>query len=113
MNPADQLADIWFNHPVLVKEPGGYGSRGPIPGSEHTVSASVNASAQVVTTSSGNEVTAAATLRWGVNGVLPKPGWTVTLDDSFGLKPDREVITARRVDSGTGLTPDYVEVTIK
>ena len=113
MNAPDHIAAIWFNHEVQVHEPGGVGSRGPFPGAEHTVRAYVDASASTVVTAAGEEVTAAATLTWHVDDVLPKPGWTVTLPETFGLKPNREVVTAARNITGTGLTPDHIEVTIR
>ena len=45
-------------------------------------------------------------------GPLPEPGDVLTLPDDFGAKPQRKVVSARRAYSGTGLTPDHVEVTI-
>ena len=113
MKAPDHIAAIWFNHEVQVHEPGGMSSRGPLPGATHTVRAYVDASASTVVTAAGEEVTAAATLTWHVDDVLPKPGWTVTLPEAFGLKPNREVVTAARNMTGTGLTPDHIEVTIR
>ncbi|WP_255567453.1 hypothetical protein [Corynebacterium sp. TAE3-ERU16] len=73
----------------------------------------MNATATVVTDQYGEEVTASATLCWPVDGPLPDPGALVTLPSAFGLKPRREVIRARRSVSGTGMTPDHVEVNVK
>lgn len=111
---ADQIAGIWFRHPVIVVKPGQRDALGRTqPTARLEVNAAINAQAQTVTDRNGQEVTAAATLRWHVDGPLPEPGWKITLPDTFGLKPDRDVIVARRVDSGTGMTPDFVEVTVK
>lgn len=113
MNPADTIAQIWFTHHVTLHEPGGRTAYGPRPGKTHEVQAGIQAGAQKTITNDGEEVTASATLRWHIDGPLPKPGWAVDLPAEFGLKPGREVLTARRNTTGTGMTPDHVEVTIR
>lgn len=111
---ADQIAERWFRHPVTLVKPGVRDALGrPTGGATLEVHAAVDGLAQTVTDRNGQEVTASATLRWHVDGPLPDTGWKVTLPEWCGLKPDREVITARRVNSGTGMTPDFVEVTIR
>lgn len=114
MSPADMIAGHWFRHPVTLVKPGAKDAMGRVlGGATLEVRAAVDGQAQTVIDRNGQEVTAAATLRWHVTGPLPEPGWTVTLPESFGLKPARTVLTARRVDSGTGMTPDFVEVTVR
>lgn len=111
---ANLINDVWFRHPVTLVKPGARDALGRTTGETVLeVHAAVDGQAQTVTDRNGQEVTAAATLRWHVDGPLPETGWKVTLPGSFGLKPDRTVITARRVDSGTGMTPDFVEVSIR
>jgi len=108
------IAKYWFQHAVTVTRPGKSNALGQSsPAAVHKVKAAVDAAAQVVTDAQGQEVTASAVLQWSAGAVLPAPGWTVTLPEEFGLKPDRTVITAQRVTTGTGLTPDYIEVTVK
>ena len=111
---ADKIDTIWFRHPVTLVKPGVRDALGRTAGeTKLEVHAAVDGQAQTVTDRNGQEVTAAATLRWHADGPLPDAGWKVTLPEAFGLKPSREVVTARRVDSGTGMTPDFVEVTIR
>lgn len=108
------IAQVWFKHRVKVEQPGVRNALGVTTGGQtHEVLASVDAQARTVMDQQGQEVTAAATVQWHVDGVLPQPGWLVTLPAAFGLKPGRRVVTARRVTTGTGLTPDYVEVTVQ
>lgn len=114
MNPADLIAGVWFKHPVVVEQPSSRDALGrTASATRFDVSAAVDGSNQKVTDRNGDETVASATLRWHVDGPLPQPGWKVTLPPEFGLKPAREVITARRVNSGTGMTPDFVEVAVR
>ena len=110
---ADARSALWDRHQIVLesseKRTGfGVSRRPPL-----TVMGSVNATARQVTDQNGNEVTVSATCRWHPSGPLPKVGDLVTLPAQFGLKPKREVVTARLADSGTGLTPSHVEVTLK
>lgn len=114
MSAADLIADVWFKHPVVVEQPSSRDAMGrTLSAARFDVSAAIDGSNQKVTDRNGDETVAAATLRWHVGGPLPQPGWKITLPAAFGLKPAREVITARRVNSGTDLTPDFVEVTVR
>lgn len=113
MTLADMLASIWFNHEVTISGEEVRTAFGVTRGPDTTVMADVDAAARKVTDQYGQDVLAAATITWHVDGPLPKPGALVTVPDMFGLEPEREVITARRDVSGTGMTPDHVEVTVK
>lgn len=114
MSVADTLAGFWFTWPVTVTKPGARNAIGQTTNPESwRVNASVNASTTQVVDANGVEVVAAATVHWGVDGPLPQPGWLVTVPDVFGLKGERTVITARRVVSGTGMTPDHTEVIVR
>lgn len=111
---AEQISNVWFRHPVTLVKPGSRDALGRTTGETRSeIHAAVDGQAQTVTDRNGQEVTAAATLRWHVDGPLPDTGWKITLPGTFGLKPNREIITARRVDSGTDMTPDFVEVTVR
>lgn len=110
---AAALERMWFRHMVEVQEPEGRTAFGTVMGRSVTVNSGVEATARVVVNNEGREVTAAATLRWAPDGPLPAPGWKITLPPEFGLKPERQVITARLNATNTGLTPDHVEVTIQ
>lgn len=113
-NPyADALAGLWFVHPVILHGTEVMTAYGPKKGPPMEEKASIRAEARTVTNAQGEEVVAAATIHWRAAGALPKPGDRIDLPAEFGLEPDREVVTARRVTSGTGLTPDHVEVTVK
>ena len=114
VNPADLIARQWFTHTLTVHEPGKRNALGEVMrGTAHTVAASVDATARTVTDPNGREVVASAVCRWHVDDVLPQPGWTVDLPAHFGLKPGRTIITAKRAATGTGMTPDFVEVSLQ
>lgn len=114
MTPAELLAKQWFVWPVTITAPGTRNALGQTTSPKsHEVKASVNASATQVLDTNGREVVASAVVHWATDGPLPQPGWLVTLPPEFGLKGGREVITARRVTSGTGLTPDHTEVVLR
>lgn len=114
MSVADTLAAFWFKWPITVTRPGTRNALGQTTKPETwTVDGSVNASTTQVLDQQGQEVVAAATVHWAVDGPLPQPGWKLTLPEVFGLKGDRTVVTARRVTSGTGLTPDHTEVIVR
>ena len=113
-NTSDTLARLWFRHEVKLQGEEMRTARGVTYGPEQTVMASVNMQTRVVQSGVGHgeEVTVAGTLNWGVEGPLPAIGSTVTIPEEFGAKPQRKVVTARRAYTGTGLTPDHVEVTV-
>lgn len=115
MNPyTKQLASVWFQHDVVVAKPDGRNALGATTrGARFTVKAAVDAQARTVTDTNGKETVASATVRWSPEGPMPSPGWLVTLPAQFGLKPDRQVIVARHATTGTGLTPDFVEVVLQ
>lgn len=114
MDASQIIARQWFRHPVVVTQPGTKNALGETkPGQKFQELAAVDAKAQKVTDQNGQEVTASAVVQWRADGPLPAVGWTVTLPAEFGLKPGRSVVTAQLVSSGTGMTPDYVEVTLK
>lgn len=113
---ADQLAEIWFTHWVEVHPLPTRTIRGVQPGRPTMVKASIRMEQHTVTvgsTAQGEEVLANGTLHWRADGVVPKVGQTVLLPPEFGEQREREVIAARVVYSGTGLTPDHVEVKIR
>lgn len=112
---SEKLAKLWFTHEVIVQGEEKRTMRGVVRGEPQTVLASINLKARRVARQgapAGEEVTVAGTLNWAVDGPLPSPGSTVTLPPEFGSKPERTVVTAQRAYTGTGLTPDHVEVTI-
>lgn len=113
MNPADLIAEYWYVTEIQLDGKTRRTSTGIIREEPTTINASVNAGARMVTNQHGEEVLASATVKWHIDGPLPSLTDTITLPDDYGLAPSREVITARRVRSGTGLTPDHVEVTLK
>lgn len=110
---ADAHAALWYVHPVTVRGTEIMTAYGPKTSPPKHVKASIRAEARTVTTTHGEEVVAAATVKWHIDGPLPEPGDLIDVPEEFGLAPGREVVTARRALSGTGLTPDHVEVTIK
>lgn len=112
MSPADALS-MWFIHSVELAGEERRTAGGVTYGPPIRVMGSVNAQARVVTDQHGEEVTVAATVTWAADGPLPAIGSKVTLPPMFGMKPDRTVITARRAVSGTSMTPDHVEVTLR
>lgn len=112
---SDQLAALWFTHTVQLQGEERRTLRGVVKSEPQTVLASINMQARRVTRDgapAGEEVTVSGTLNWCVDGPLPAVGSTVTLPEEFGAKTERTVVTARRAYTGTGLTPDHVEVTI-
>ena len=113
MDAAALRSQMWDRHEIVLQAPGKRTAMGVTPGPTLTVRGSINATARQIIDQHGNEVTAGATLRWHPDGPRPDVGWKVTLPELFGVKPDREVITCRVVDSGTGLTPSHVEVTVR
>lgn len=110
---AEALARVWFKHPVTIHGQVIRTGMGVNVGPSQEELASVSATSRTVTAPNGEEVTVGATIHWRVDGPLPKPGSLVTVPEQFGLDPEREVVTARRVDSGNGLTPGHVEVTLR
>lgn len=109
---ADPLS-MWWIHAVELQGEEKRTATGVVFGPPTIVMGSVDAGSRVVTDALGVEVTVAATVKWAVDGPLPKIGTKITLPTIFGMKPGREVITAKRAVSGTGLTPDHVEVTVR
>lgn len=113
-NPyADAHAALWYVHPVEIQGTERMTAYGPKQSPPVPVNASIRAEARTVTNARGQEVIAAATVKWHIDGPLPEPGDLIDLPAQFGLAPGREVVTARRALSGTDLTPDHVEVTVK
>lgn len=110
---AAALARVWFRHPVTIHGETKRTGLGVTVGPSQEELASVSATARTVTAPNGEEVTVGATVHWRVDGPLPKPGSLVTVPPQFSLGEKREVVTARRVDSGNGLTPGHVEVTLR
>lgn len=110
---ADAFAALWFNHEVMLLGVEKMTSRGPVSSPPTPVMASVEAQARTVTNAQGEEVTVAGTIKWSAEGPMPKVGDKLDLPPQFGMNPGREVITARLASTGTGLTPDHIEVTIK
>ena len=113
MNPADLIAEHWYVTEIQLDGKTRRTSTGIVRGEPTIVEASVSAGARLVTNQHGEEVLTSATVKWHIDGPLPSPTDTITLPEDYGLAPSREVVTARRVRSGTGLTPDHVEVTLK
>lgn len=110
---ADLLANMWYRHEIWLAGEDKRTGLGIIKGEPTLVMADVDASSRVVTDQTGEEVTVAATVTWHPDGPKPKIGQTLTLPDEFGMKPNREIITVKVAHSGTGWTPDHVEVTVK
>ena len=110
---ADALARVWFRPPVIIPGQVIRTGMGVTVGPSEEELASVSATSRTVTAPNGEEVTVGATVHWRVDGPLPKPGALITLPPQFGLSEKREVVTARRVDSGNSLTPGHVEVTLR
>lgn len=114
MNPyAKMRSKIWDRHIITLKGRETRTAYGTVYGEPTLVKASVSVTERQVVTQSGEDTTVAATIKWAVDGPLPAIGDKLSLPDYFGMKPDRTVITSRRVMSGTGLTPDHVEVTVR
>lgn len=109
----DLLSQIWDNHEITLEGVQKRTTFGVTTTPARTVMGSVKAGARVVMNQAGEDVIVMATVRWRGDGPLPSPGDRITLPPQFGLKPGREVVTAQRIDSGTGLTPTRVEVTLK
>ncbi|APT92892.1 hypothetical protein CPHO_08335 [Corynebacterium phocae] len=104
---------IWDTHSVLVEGETKRSAFGTTHGNATEVKASVTVSERVVKDLHGNDVLVAATIRWAPSGPIPHVGDKITLPEYFPVKGRREVITSGLVVSGTGLTPDHVEVTVK
>nr|DAI86648.1 MAG TPA: hypothetical protein [Caudoviricetes sp.] len=104
---------MWDKHDIVLEGEEKRTAYGVTHGPQVVVRGSINATARTVTAPNGNEVVVSATCRWHPSGPLPKVGAKVTLPAQFGVEPRREVVTARLVDSGTGLTPAHVEVTLR
>lgn len=109
---SDTLRNLWFRHDVQLQGEEIRTMRGTTFKPGETVKASINMESHRALNQHGEEVLAAGTINWDVDGPLPEPGDVLTLPDDFGAKPQRKVVSARRAYSGTGLTPDHVEVTI-
>nr|DAQ58401.1 MAG TPA: hypothetical protein [Caudoviricetes sp.] len=108
-----QLDRLWYKHFVEVSGEVQRTAFGVKRGQVTMMKASINTETRTVSNEHGDEVTVAATVKWRADGILPKPGQTVTLPEEFGVPGAREIVTAKRAYSGTGLTPDHVEVTLK
>lgn len=104
---------MWFTHEVTLSGEEIRTARGVTRGEPSTIRASINAASTKVMATNGEEVVASATICWAARDGVPAVGQKLTLPDEFGLKGERDVVTARLAHSGTGLTPDHVEVTIK
>lgn len=109
---SDTLRDLWFRHEVQLQGEAIRTMRGTTFKPGETVKASINMENRRTLNQHGEEIVAAGTINWDIDGPLPKPGDVLTLPDDFGAKAQREVVSARRAYTGTGLTPDHVEVTI-
>ena len=112
-SPADLLAEVWYQHKVLLAGEDKRTAAGIIPGEPTEIMADVDVSSRVVADQYGQEVTVAATVTWHPSGPLPQIGQKITLPDEFGMKPNREIITVKHAHSGTNLTPDHIEVTLR
>ncbi|APT87383.1 hypothetical protein CFLV_09435 [Corynebacterium flavescens] len=112
---SEKLATLWFTHEVELQGEEIRTARGVTYGPPTVVKASINMQSRTVAGGSDiqNEVVVAGTLNWSADGPIPAVGSVVTLPAKFGAKRQREVVTARLADTGTGLTPDHVEVTIQ
>lgn len=104
---------IWDTHEIIIKGEEKRTAVGVTYAPPTIVKGSISVRERTVTGAHGEDVLVAATLRWASDGPVPKIGAKITLPGYFGMKPDREVITSGLVLSGTGLTPDHVEVTVK
>lgn len=113
MDAAAMRSQMWDRHDIVLEGEEKRTAYGVTHGPQVTVRGSINATARTVTAPNGNEVLVSATCRWHPSGPLPKIGAKITLPEKFGVAPKREVVTARLVDSGTGMTPAHVEVTLK
>lgn len=113
MDAAAIRSQMWDRHDIVLEGEEKRTAYGVTHGPPVTVRGSINATARTVTDPNGNETIVSATCRWHPSGPLPKIGAKVTLPEQFGIAPKREVVTARLVDSGTGLTPAHVEVTLR
>lgn len=113
MDAAALRSAMWDKHDIVLEGEKKRTAYGVTHGPRQVVRGSINATARTVTAPNGNEVVVSATCRWHPSGPLPKVGAKVTLPEQFGIDPRREVVTARLVDSGTGLTPAHVEVTLR
>lgn len=115
-NPtSDQLADLWFTHDVILHGQVRHTARGVLRGKDMHLKASINMESRTIPSGiqGGEEVTINGVVNWEVDGPLPEPGATLTLPSWVGSKTTREVVSAKRAYSGTGLTPDHVEVMIR
>lgn len=113
MDIAGMRSKMWDRHDIILEGTEERGTFSVVRTPPVTVRGSVNVTNRQVVDQNGKEVTVTATLRWHPDGPRPKIGALVTLPDYFGVKPHREVITTRVVDSGTGMTPAHVEVTVR
>ena len=112
MGHTDAIRDRFWVHPITVTEPGHRTAMGTKPGVEHTVNGSIKLTNQVVTDQHGQNVTVTGVAHWAANGPLPTEDWTITLPPEFGVRPNLQVVTARRALNG-GIAPEYTEVTFK
>lgn len=115
-NPtSDQLADLWFTHDVVLHSQVKRTARGVERGPDTPLKASINMESRTIPSGlpGGEETVINGTVNWEVDGPLPEPGATLTLPSWVGSKTTREVVSAKRAYSGTGLTPDHVEVMIR
>lgn len=111
---SDAHAERWYVHPVMISGEEKRTAFGVTYGEPEEVLASVGVSSRIVKNEHGVDEVVTATIKWRVDGPLPRPEASkVTLPPEFGVKGERAVITAQRVYSGTGLTPDHVEVTLR
>lgn len=113
MDAAQLRSKMWDRHDIILEGEEKRTAYGVTHGPQVIVRGSINATARQITAPNGSEVVVAATCHWHPSGPLPKIGAKITLPAQFGIAPKREVVTARLVDSGTGLTPAHVEVTLR
>lgn len=111
VNPASGfIQSFWFRHPVVFQGGVQRTAFGVTRAENKTVKASVNATERTVLNRDGEEVTGLVTIHYPPCDYVPKPGDVFSVPDGFGLGHKLTVVTARMVDSGTGVTPVFVEV---
>lgn len=109
---ADIRSRLWDRHDIILEGKATRTAFGTTHAPPIVVRGSVQVAARTVKNEHGEDEVVAATLRWHPDGPLPNIGDLVTLPEYFGVKPSRRVVTVGRAITGTGLTPDHVEVTV-